>query len=113
VLYSKQTWIPLESGILNLPGRALYLTAGAEAVHLHLFRGLLKKHSNWGVFMAVKRLNGSKISLLSHTNVQLSAQVLLESELKFQVLLINLEQESHSYPTMLDDAQDGDQIRKD
>jgi hypothetical protein len=34
VLYSKKTWIPLESGIRSLPGRALFMTAGAEAVLL-------------------------------------------------------------------------------
>jgi hypothetical protein len=34
MLYSKKTWIPLESGIRSLPGRALFMTAGAEAVLL-------------------------------------------------------------------------------
>jgi len=53
MLYSKETWISLQSGIRSLPGRALCMTAGAEAVFLHLFRVVLKKYSNWGVLMAV------------------------------------------------------------
>jgi len=54
MLYSeKKRWIPLESGIRNVPGKALSLTAGAEAVLLHLFWVMLKKYSNWSVLMAV------------------------------------------------------------
>jgi hypothetical protein len=30
------------------------MTAGAQAVLLHLFWVVLKKYSNWGVLMAVK-----------------------------------------------------------
>jgi hypothetical protein len=56
MLYSKKTWISLESGIRSLPGRALPITAGAEAFLLHLFRVVLKKYSNCCVFMAVKGL---------------------------------------------------------
>jgi len=45
VVYSvpKNTWIPLESGVRSLPGRALSMTVGAEAVLLHLFQ--VKKYS--------------------------------------------------------------------
>jgi hypothetical protein len=53
MLYSKKTWISLETGIRSLPGRVLSLTAGAEAFLLRLFRVVLKKYSNWGVLIAM------------------------------------------------------------
>jgi len=62
VLYSKKTWMPLESGIRSLSGRVLFMTAGAEAVFLHLIQMVLKKYCNWGVLMTVI-LKQSKDSL--------------------------------------------------
>jgi len=56
VIYSKKTRISLESEIGILPGRALSMTVGAEAVLLHLFRLVLKKYSNWGVLMEVRSI---------------------------------------------------------
>jgi len=76
VLYSKNTWIPLESGVRKLPSRALFFTAGAEAVLLHLFRVVLKKYSSRDVLMAVN-------VLCANNNIALATLLLLSESLGF------------------------------